>query len=85
MAIDGVSRELIEKADAGVYVEPENPDDFRKKLLLYMNKPELIKHHGANGYRYAKANFDRSILAERYLREITELKVELLIENALLI
>ena len=85
MAIDGVSRELIEKADAGVYVEPENPDDFRKKLLLYMNKPELIKHHGGNGYRYAKANFDRSILAERYLREITELKVELLIENALLI
>ncbi len=85
MAIDGVSRELIEKAEAGVYVEPENPTDFKNKLLLYMNNPELIKTHGANGYRFAKANFDRSILAERYLREITELKVELLIGDALMV
>ncbi|MEC4049927.1 glycosyltransferase family 4 protein [Flavobacterium sp. SUN046] len=85
MAIDGVSRELIEKAEAGVYVEPENPTDFKNKLLLYMNNPELIQTHGANGYRFAKANFDRSILAERYLREITELKVELLIGDALMV
>ncbi len=28
LAIDGVSRQLVEEADCGVFVEPENPDDI---------------------------------------------------------
>ncbi len=67
MLIDGVSRELVEKADCGVYVEPENHNDFNEKVRAYVNNPELIKKQGENGYLYAQENFDRNVLAHKYV------------------
>ena len=72
MAIDGVSRELVEDANAGIFVEPENPTDFATKIRFYLDNPLLIKQQGENGYRYAKNHFDREILAMRYLNYIRE-------------
>lgn len=74
MAIDGVSRELVELADAGIFVEPENPLDFANKIRYYINNPEEIKRQGDNGYQYAKSNFDRNILAEKYLEHLLVFK-----------
>ncbi|WP_026706297.1 glycosyltransferase family 4 protein [Flavobacterium soli] len=74
MVIDGVSRELVEEADAGIFVEPENPKDFEAKIRYYLQNPELILRQGENGYRFAKENFDREKLAEKYLDEIMKLK-----------
>ncbi|MCP4971593.1 MAG: glycosyltransferase family 4 protein, partial [Arcobacter sp.] len=73
MAIDGVSRELIEKADAGIYVEPENPDDFELKIRLYLDSPSELLRQGENGYRFAKEHFDREILAKKYLEHLKSL------------
>jgi len=67
MAIDGVSRELVEEAGAGIFVEPENPRDFEKKIRLYLNDPERKRLEGETGYLYAKQNFDRKVLANKYL------------------
>ncbi len=67
MAIDGVSRELVEEAGAGIFVEPENPKDFEKKIRLYLNDPERKQLEGETGYLYAKQNFDRKVLANKYL------------------
>lgn len=77
MAIDGVSRELVETADAGIFVEPENPFDFAKKIRLYLNNPELIKRQGENGYTFALEHFDRHKLALNYLRELSNIHEEL--------
>ncbi|MFM2047513.1 MAG: hypothetical protein RI955_59 [Bacteroidota bacterium] len=70
MAIDGVSRELIEKANAGIYVEPENPKDFAEKILYYYNNRNKINEQGESGYNFAKLNFDRTNLAIKYLTEM---------------
>ncbi len=70
MAIDGVSRELVEQAQAGTYVEPENAAEYNRIIRLYLADSDLILQQGQNGYRYAKENFDRKVLAERYLTEI---------------
>lgn len=70
MAIDGVSRELVEQAQAGTYVEPENAAEYNRIVRLYLANSDLILQQGTNGYRYAKENFDRKVLAERYLVEI---------------
>tara|TARA_R110002124_G_scaffold81872_9_gene215413 strand:- start:1655 stop:2896 length:1242 start_codon:yes stop_codon:yes gene_type:complete len=67
MAIDGVSKELVEDAEAGVFVKPENTKDFAEKIRMYLNDPMQVKAQGENGYRFAKANFDRTILAEKYI------------------
>jgi glycosyltransferase involved in cell wall biosynthesis len=73
MAIDGVSRQLVEEAEAGVYVEPENPIDFEIKIRSYLNNQGLLSKHGENGYNYAKSNFDRKVLANNYLNHLKTL------------
>jgi len=73
LAIDGISRVLIEKADAGIFVEPENPADFAKKIRFYLNNPEWTIKQGENGYLYAKNHFDREVLAIKYLNYIREI------------
>jgi glycosyltransferase involved in cell wall biosynthesis len=72
MAIDGVSRELVETADAGVFVEPEKPEDFALKIRAYLTQPGKAKNQGENGYEYAKENFDRIVLANKYLDLVRE-------------
>lgn len=73
MAIDGVSKDLVEKADAGIFVEPENPLDFANKIRMYLENPIKITIQGENGFKFAKENFDRTILAKKYLKHLTEI------------
>lgn len=73
MAIDGVSRELIEAAKAGVYVEPENADEYNKAIREYLSDELRLKKEGENGYKYAKNNFDREFLAKEYLKSIEKI------------
>lgn len=75
MAIDGVSRELVEEAAAGSYVEPENADEYNRVIREYLGDLERVKVEGENGYRYAKNNFDRKVLADRYLKSISNLVI----------
>lgn len=72
MVIDGVSKQLVEEAEAGLFCEPEHPEDFAEKIRFYLTHPEIAKRHGLNGYRYAKQNFDREVLANRYLTCLKE-------------
>lgn len=70
MAIDGVSRKLVEDAQAGIYVEPENAEEYKKAIYFYLANPEKLIEQGENGYRYATQNFDRTVLAKKYLAAI---------------
>lgn len=72
MAIDGVSRTLVEEAQAGLYIEPENAPDFAQKIRYYLSQPELLTQQGQNGYAYARTHFDREKLAHKYLRLLQE-------------
>ena len=73
MAIDGVSRELVEAAHAGVYVEPENIGEYNRIIRQYLNDPERLKREGESGYRFAKENFDREVLAKKYVEYISKI------------
>ena len=73
MAIDGVSRELVEAASAGTYVEPENIGEYSRVIRTYLNDPERVKREGESGYQFAKKNFDREVLAGKYLAYISSL------------
>lgn len=74
MAIDGVSRELVETAQAGSYVEPENTSAYSRVIRRYLSDPEKLETEGENGYRYARENFDRIKLAETYMEKIKSIK-----------
>lgn len=71
LAIDGVSRKLINDAKCGVYVEPENSDDIVKGAKELANKSAAeIQQMGEDGYAFAKAHFDRDKLAKEYTNKI---------------
>ncbi len=76
MAIDGVSRKLVEEADAGKYVEPENASEYNTIIREYLNNPALVQHQGLSGYNFAKNNFDRIALAKQYLSHLEGLTVK---------
>ncbi len=67
LAIDGVSRELVEKANSGIYTEPENTKEFVEKIHYYLKNRDLIEEQGRDGYNYAKKYFKRELLSEKYL------------------
>jgi glycosyltransferase involved in cell wall biosynthesis len=71
LAIDGVSRDLVEKADCGFFLEPENPEDWAEKFeKIFKLSPERLKQMGANGYEHARVYFDRTELANDYIELI---------------
>ena len=72
MLIDGISRELVEEANCGLYVEPENINSFVEKILFYKNNQDTVQVHGENGYNYAKLHFDRDKLANDYIKILIE-------------
>ena len=76
LLIDGVSRELIESADCGVYLEPENTNEIVAgiKNLLLKDK-NWFNQKGENGYNYAKKHFDREVLASKYLDLLSEVSM----------
>jgi glycosyltransferase involved in cell wall biosynthesis len=73
MAIDGVSRQLVEDASAGTYVEPENAAEYSRIIRQYLAQPHRVATEGESGYQYARNNFDREVLAARYLAHIATL------------
>ncbi len=70
MVIDGVSRNLVEQADAGMFAEPENAADLAEKIRIYMAAPSLLKKQGENGYRFVHTYFNREKLAEEFLQAL---------------
>lgn len=67
IAVNGIVRELVENAKAGIYVEPENAEEFARAVLRLKDNPQLCEEYGKNGLDFVRQNFDRNVLAERYL------------------
>jgi glycosyltransferase involved in cell wall biosynthesis len=76
MVIDGVSRELVEAAQCGIYAEPENPVMIKEKVLYLAQMTEEEKNQwGISGYQYARQHFDRRQLADDYMHAIEKIVV----------
>lgn len=76
MAIDGVSKDLVEDAKAGSYVEPENAAHYHEVISSYIHNPKRSESEGENGYSFVKEHFDREILSSKYLQLIKEKVLE---------
>jgi glycosyltransferase involved in cell wall biosynthesis len=47
--------------------------DFAQKVRFYMDNPNVLREYGENGYRFAKAHFDRDDLAKQYLQRLLDI------------
>ena len=72
VAIDGVARKLVEKAECGLFVEPENSEQLAATLKKLQTDPMLRKQMGENGYRFVREHFDRKQIAKKYIKMIEE-------------
>ena len=72
MLVGGISKELVERAECGIYAEPENAVAIAQAMtkLSKMSANEL-KQMGQSGHDYAKKHFDRKSLTSQYLNAIS--------------
>ncbi len=70
LAIDGVIREVVEKAGCGVFCPPGDAQKLSESvLLLYNNREETLKK-GTQGQKYLKEHFNRVEIAEEFLNVV---------------
>jgi glycosyltransferase involved in cell wall biosynthesis len=75
LSIDGVIREVIEKAEGGIFVPPSDSKKLAEAVLFYYNNRDKIIIHGKNARNYVKKYFEREKIAkalEIYLKEIID-------------
>jgi glycosyltransferase involved in cell wall biosynthesis len=63
LAIDGVIRDLVEGARAGVFVRPGNPDAMADAILELQADPKLAGEMGRRGREAIEQEFARADLA----------------------
>jgi len=70
-SIEGEARELVERAQAGLCIEPENRQAMADAILKFYKDPQLRQSLGRNGQRYVVEHFDRQKIADRFERLLT--------------
>ncbi len=69
-SVEGEAAQLVQRAEAGLCIEPENAIALIDAINWMRNDAELRRQLGANGRRFVKTNYLRSNLAEKYLEAL---------------
>jgi glycosyltransferase involved in cell wall biosynthesis len=69
----GEASALIEEAQGGVCVEPENPAALAEAVVKLYRDASLRRQLGGNARAYVTRRYDRQIIAEQLLRHLSEL------------
>ncbi|MGO9312928.1 MAG: glycosyltransferase family 4 protein [Syntrophobacteraceae bacterium] len=72
LGVAGESKGIIEEADCGICIEPENHQQLADAVLKLFNDPELAAGMGRNGRRCVTAAYNRETLAGSYLGILDE-------------
>jgi glycosyltransferase involved in cell wall biosynthesis len=67
LAIDGVIRDVVEEAQAGIFCQPGNPEGMVEVIVQLEKDRALGKQMGLAGRQYVEKHFDRTIIAEKML------------------
>lgn len=68
LAIDGAIREVVEGAQAGLFVPPGDPQALASAALQLACDPRLVREMGRNARCCVEEHFDRAQLAEQFAR-----------------
>ncbi|MCX5807659.1 MAG: glycosyltransferase family 4 protein [Proteobacteria bacterium] len=70
IGVDGESRQIVEDGQCGIYIEPENHEELANTVVKLFHDRELLRTLGENGKTYVKRNYNRELLAEKYLNTL---------------
>jgi glycosyltransferase involved in cell wall biosynthesis len=65
LGVEGESAELIQAAQAGICIQPEQADELAARALELSKNPELCQQLGKNGRKHVIEHFDRTVLARK--------------------
>jgi glycosyltransferase involved in cell wall biosynthesis len=72
LGVDGEAKKhFIDKAEAGLFFEPENHEDLAKQVRYLAMNPEKRIEMGEKAREYVKTHFDRNNIAQRFYDELT--------------
>ncbi len=57
---------LIQEAEAGLCVEPENPTELRDAIAKLYHDPTLRQQFGENGRAFVEQHYTRAVAGEKY-------------------
>ena len=66
LAVDGEARCLLEQANGGIFVQPEDPIALADAVRKLSGDPSLRRELGENGSRYVFEHYDRREMARRF-------------------
>ena len=67
LGVEGEAQELVERAGAGIAIPPEDAAALASAVIRLADDPALRAAMGQRGYDCVRADFDRKVLAARYL------------------
>jgi glycosyltransferase involved in cell wall biosynthesis len=65
LAIDGVIRDVVEQASAGIFVQPGSHQEMAAAIQKLSQDRQLCIKMGQSGREYVEKNFNRSRLADQ--------------------
>ncbi len=66
LGVDGQAREVLDKANAGIFTEPGDPVALRQSVIQLYNDTDLRQTLGRNGRQYILENLSREQTAKVY-------------------
>lgn len=76
LGVDGQARQIVEDAQAGLVIEPENSEALARAIEQCMASPETGAVQGKSGREYILKNFSRARKAEKYIEILQSLTGE---------
>ena len=69
-AVNGEVANLVARANAGIAVEPENPEALAQAILSLARDRKRCSAYGANGRKFVEENFSRSHIVSKFAKRL---------------
>ncbi|QMU27344.1 glycosyltransferase family 4 protein [Adhaeribacter radiodurans] len=72
----GWTKEMVEKHNCGVYVDPQKPEDLANMLIKMAANPVWLQEMSVNSRRLAEEVYDKTILCKKFVNVIEAYNVQ---------
>ena len=74
LGVDGQARKILDQAQAGLFIKPEDPEALAQAVIDLYRDPVIRSRLGENGRRFVVKHYSREQKAQHYLRILESLK-----------
>lgn len=78
----GWTKDMVERYECGVFVNPKNPEDLANKVLSLKDNPKTCENMGLNSRKLAETKYDKSILCKEFADVVALMGANILTRNA---